>query len=880
MMGRLSSVMICCVYLLFVLIVTLSGRQDWGQPVHVTGVSGQVNNYQEEKEKHSTNDDMEGNILSHDITRSHDLHKGSEYVQEHLPEPNVVKEPSPCSISMQDSELIVDCSRMSLTRLTPSWFPSNTNKLFIEGNYLTTLKNSSFSHLRQLSYLSLRDNKIFSIESKAFEGLYQLQILDLYNNEIDFANDSIPESIFSPLTNLRKLNVVQNTNLRSHGKEFFRPLVNLESLSLNVLGDYMQFGPEFKNLTKLSYLTATGNVQYINDSTFENLASLKELFLDDMGRNMSLISLATVKWSFSKQDIKAYGYLTSADTRYLIPICVRMLVLNDIDIFVIERSAFNDLGLWDKCLEHLQISFNPIIGDFMAFIKVFRLKNLRTIVVSDVTSKCHSHDAASVFYQTNSTEVYGKFRRSSLNNLVGWTKSNLHLSHEKRSLSPGTSAFISPSIRHVTAVRFIMSQSLSDNLRLIGAENVEFFDISDNGFFEFYGIVKGLQSLKILLMAGNDVSKLSESFFDSFPALEHLNLSNCRLDAALMSTHSARYFSKLSVLKSLDMSSNSLHLLSYRTFSVNNTKLQRLILAKNQFREIPFKLSDTPDLSELDLTYNALTWLDKATTQTLDLLASGKNGFALHISGNVLSCGCENLQFLQWMLQTKVRLDRDGNYTCINGDGLLVSTGSFHDLDALWRECVGQMFLAVALILLCIYVIGVLTVFLFLKHKTLIRSTVLQLLGGFKLHTKDDYDIGVYIGYADADYRFPCTYLREYIEGNLQMNTYVSDRDLLPSSYKASAIVNAINSSWRVLLVCSQGFLQDDQWSIFAMRSAIYSQSPANPDRVLVLVHEQCVHQLPTDLLSALSEDRIIVVDKWEMDYKLREKLRTRLIGL
>ncbi|KAH9514940.1 hypothetical protein Btru_021444 [Bulinus truncatus] len=843
------------------------------------------------KEKHSTNDEMEGNILSHDITRSHDLHKGSEYVQKHLPEPTVVKEPSPCSISMQDSELIVDCSRMSLTRLTPSWFPSNTNKLFIEGNYLTTLKNSSFSHLRQLSYLSLRDNKIFSIESKAFEGLYQLQILDLYNNEIDFANDSIPESIFSPLTNLRKLNIVQNINLRSHGKEIFRPLVSLESLSLNVHGNYMQFGPEFKNLTKLSYLTATGNVQYINESTFKNLASLKELFLEDMvnlknmskdsfsplvnlsalrmkrisvevhsvlslfhvfqARNMSLISLHTVKWSFSKQDIKDYGYLTSADTRYLVPICVRMLVLNDIDIFVIEQSAFNDLGLWDKCLEHLQISYNPIIGDFMAFIKVFRLNNLRTIVVSDVTRECYSHDAASVFYQTNSTEVYGRFRRSSLNNLVGWTKSNQHLSHEKQSLSPGTTAFISPSIRHVTAVRFVRSQSLSDNLRLIGAENVEFFDISDSGFFEFYGIVKGLQSLKILLMAGNDVSKLSESFFDSFPALEHLNLSNCRLDAALISTHSARYFSKLSVLKSLDMSSNSLHLLSYRTFSVNNTKLQRLILAKNQFREIPFKLSDTPDLSELDLTYNALTWLDKATTQTLDLFASGKNGFALHISGNVLSCGCENLQFLQWMLQTKVRLDHDGNYTCINGDGLLLSTGSFHDLDALWRECVGQMFLSVALILLCIY-----------------------------LHTKDDYDIGVYIGYADADYRFPCTYLREYIEGNLQMSTYVSDRDLLPSSYKASAIVNAINSSWRILLVCSRGFLQDDQWSMFAMRSAIYSQSPANPDRVLVLVHEQCVHQLPTDLLGALSEDRIIVVDKWEMDYKLREKLRTRLNGL
>ncbi|KAH9514939.1 hypothetical protein Btru_021443, partial [Bulinus truncatus] len=818
------------------------------------------------------------------------------------------------------SEVTVDCSRLLLDNLSPSWFPSNTNKLFIEGNYLTTLKNSSFSHLSQLSYLSLRDNKISSIESRAFEGLYQLQILDLYNNEIDFANDSIPESIFSPLTNLRKLNVVQNTKLSSHGKEIFRPLVSLESLSLNVMGDYMQFGPEFKNLTKLSYLTATGNVQYINDSTFKNLASLKELFLDDManlknmskdsfsplvnlsalrmghvqvdfhhalsllhvfqGRNMSLISFGTVSWSFSKQDIKTYGYLTSSDTQYLTNICVQSLILSDTNLFVIEPSAFNKLTLWDKCLENFQISTNTIIGHFTAFIKIFRLKNLRTIVLSDSERRCYGHFVTGISLASNTIDVNGRVRRSSLNLPVGHSTSSSQRNIRKRSFLSETMAVISPSVRSITAVRFIVSQSLSGNLRLTGAENVQYIDLTDNGFVEFYGVIEGLPYLKTLLLGGNNVSKLAETFFDTFPALEDLNLANCRLDPVLMATNSVRVFNKLVFLKSLDLSENALYLLSPGTFSVNKTNLQRLILSQNQFKEIPFHLSDTPNLTELDLTHNALTWLDKPTIEALDLLASGKNGFTLRLSGNVLSCGCQNLQFLQWMLQTKVRLDHDGNYTCINGDGLLVSTGSFHDLDALWRECVGQMFLSVALILLCIYVIGFLSVFLFLKHKTLIRSTVLQILGGFKLHTKDDYDIGVYIGYADADYRFPCTHLREYIEDKLQMSTYISHRDLLPSSYKASAIVDAINSSWRVLLVCSRGFLQDDQWSMFAMRSAVYSQSPGNPDRVLVLVHEQCVHQLPTDLLGALSEDRIIVVDKWEMDYKLREKLRTRLNGL
>ncbi|KAH9524862.1 hypothetical protein Btru_028071 [Bulinus truncatus] len=820
------------------MLITLFIGQNMDHLHHLTSVSGQAD-YLEEKENNQIDEVIEWKVTQYDRPSPRYRHRRSVQANEHLFEHREVRkaynESSPCSISTKDSEVTVDCSRLLLDNLSPS-----------------------------------------CIESRAFEGLYQLQILDLYNNEIDFANDSIPESIFSPLTNLRKLNVVQNTNLSSHGKEIFRPLVSLESLSLNVMGDYMQFGPEFKNLTKLSYLTATGNVQYINDSTFKNLASLKELFLDDMvnlinmskdsfsplvnlcalrmghvqvdfhhalsllhvfqGRNMSLISFDTVSWSFSKQDIKTYGYLTSSDTQYLTNICVQRLILSDTNLFVIEPSAFNKLTLWDKCLENFQISTNTIVGHFTAFIKIFRLKNLRTIVLSDSERRCYGHFVTGISLASNTIDV--------------------------------------------NAVRFIVSQSLSGNLRLTGAENVQYIDLSDNGFVEFYGVIEGLPYLKTVLLGGNDVSQLAETFFDTFPALEDLNLANCRLDPVLMATNSVRVFNKLVFLKSLDLSENALYLLSPGTFSVNKTNLQRLILSQNQFKEIPFHLSDTPNLTELDLTHNALTWLDKPTIEALDHLASGKNGFTLRLYGNVLSCGCQNLQFLQWMLQTKVRLDNDGNFTCINGDGLLVSTGSFHDLDALWRECVGQMFLAVALILLCIYVIGFLSVFLFLKHKTLIRSTVLQLLGGFKLHTKDDYDIGVYIGYADADYRFPCTYLREYIEDKLQMSTYISHRDLLPSSYKASAIVDAINSSWRILLVCSRGFLQDDQWSMFAMRSAVYSQSPANPDRVLVLVHEQCVHQLPTDLLGALSEDRIIVVDKWEMDYKLREKLRTRLNGL
>ncbi|KAI8779917.1 toll receptor 4, partial [Biomphalaria glabrata] len=67
------------------------------------------------------------------------------------------------------------------------------------------------------------------------------------------------------------------------------------------------------------------------------------------------------------------------------------------------------------------------------------------------------------------------------------------------------------------------------------------------------------------------------------------------------------------------------------------------------------------------------------------------------------------------------------------------------------------------------------------------------------------------------DYQFPCIELREYLERNLKLSTFIIDRDLLASLDKASGIVDAINSCWRVLLVCSKSFLEDEDWSMFTM---------------------------------------------------------------
>ncbi|KAI8794867.1 TLR cluster1 member 1 [Biomphalaria glabrata] len=432
------------------------------------------------------------------------------------------------------------------------------------------------------------------------------------------------------------------------------------------------------------------------------------------------------------------------------------------------------------------------------------------------------------------------------------------------------------SLRSLQMSRLVSSVALDVNLLFLGAANVDYLDVSDNGFKTFVGNIQGLHSLKTAVVSLNDMRELKESFFDGFFGLEKLFLSKCELQRDFMALHSSRVFQNLSNLQSLDLSYNYLNALSQGTLYYN-PKLIWLNLSDNQFNCIPFDLKDTPNLLELDVRNNAISTLSKSMTTELDQLALRNGKLNFWLSGNILSCGCQDLNFLHWLSSTMVTLDQGGNFTCMDRNGERSYTMRYSHVDTLWRECWGQYFLYLAIIILCFYLIGVFLLVLVQRNKTFLVSFFLQLLGNFKLLKRGDYPIDVFVGYSDEDYHFPCRVLRLYLEDVLKLKTFLNDRDLLASLSKASGIVDAINSSYRILLVCSESFMKDDDWSLFTMRAAMYAQSPANPSRVVIVVHESCLHLLPTELLSVVNEENILVVSGWKLNYEMTEMLRTRL---
>ncbi|KAF2975356.1 hypothetical protein EK904_000213 [Melospiza melodia maxima] len=125
-------------------------------------------------------------------------------------------------------DTVVRCSNKHLKAL-PKGIPKNVTELYLDGNQFTqvpgqlstfkylqlvdlsnnkisSLSNSSFTNMSQLTTLILSYNSLQCIPPLAFEGLRSLRLLSLHGNDIS----SLPEGIFADVTSLSHLAIGAN----------------------------------------------------------------------------------------------------------------------------------------------------------------------------------------------------------------------------------------------------------------------------------------------------------------------------------------------------------------------------------------------------------------------------------------------------------------------------------------------------------------------------------------------------------------------------------------------------------------------------------------------------------------------------------------------
>ncbi|GAA6073888.1 toll-like receptor 5, partial [Tachysurus ichikawai] len=133
-----------------------------------------------------------------------------------------------------------------------------------------------------ITYLDLTINYISEIHEKSFYGLEKLQILVIQQQEVTLV---LRNNAFSGLSNLIKLDLAYNTNLRVDPGAF-NGLFNLQILNLTEckLYDSILSGDYLRPLVSLEQLSLPGNnIRKIRPAPF--FVNMKKLHIVDVSHN-------------------------------------------------------------------------------------------------------------------------------------------------------------------------------------------------------------------------------------------------------------------------------------------------------------------------------------------------------------------------------------------------------------------------------------------------------------------------------------------------------------------------------------------------------------------------------------------------------------------
>ncbi|CAL1542528.1 unnamed protein product [Lymnaea stagnalis] len=409
--------------------------------------------------------------------------------------------------------------------------------------------------------------------------------------------------------------------------------------------------------------------------------------------------------------------------------------------------------------------------------------------------------------------------------------------------------------------------------RLVDAQNIQEIYALDIPFL-FYcrGRLLGLEHLKVLDVSGS-MMDVEQHFYEDLPGLKVLVLNSILpLNYFQIVVSCKRLLRNLTSLTYLDLTNNGLNTLLPGTFT-SNVLLTYLVLARNRFSSIPFEFHTTPRLRYLDMTENAVPYLEEQEMSAIDAQIHQTGDFTLKLHGNAIVCLCSNIKFLAWLQTTHTNLDYGGNYTCTSQDGRITSTGHFSDTQGVWRQCVGSLSLMVSLIIASLMALTFLSVYLLMRFKTSLIAFVLNTIAPqCKAKTSRDYETDVFIGYADDDHRYVATVLKRFLEDDLGMTIFIHQRDL-GVGFTDQLFFEAIHNSWRVMLVITATFLHYYDMADKVMKYASHSVTPVNQGRVFVLMEESQVQHIPSYLLDILDDTRIIIVHDLKLPLTYKQQM-------
>ncbi|CAG2240958.1 unnamed protein product [Mytilus edulis] len=148
------------------------------------------------------------------------------------------------------------------------------------------------------------------------------------------------------------------------------------------------------------------------------------------------------------------------------------------------------------------------------------------------------------------------------------------------------------------------------------------------------------------------------------------------LGTGLENDHHGIFLNDLKSLQHIDFAKNEFKWpFSNITFQSQLQSLRFLILEGNMFTIMPIYLAGFNQLSFLDIRNNKILYLTNKETNDIERAYTKLKGpLAILLEGNPFVCNCDSLNFVKWLFNTRVKLDRHGNYSCLLYGGSFTTT--------------------------------------------------------------------------------------------------------------------------------------------------------------------------------------------------------------
>lgn len=275
-----------------------------------------------------------------------------------------------CKKHYLKGELHVDCSYQNIFTSSIPRFPANTVYLNLQHNYIFSIPDKLFVHMRMLKVLDISFNNLYSIKDKSFKGLRKLEQLILNNNNLKYRTRTFPRRSFKPLKSLKML-LVQNNNEMASGTKTIFPaktiarLTKLEILALDIksiLPNTIFFGTEyFKLLNLYSVHLYMNDLFYLSDDTFRYIPKLTHLYIFHFqAKDLSHLAFSTLKTlKFLQIDFRSTDKVKQVVTYAKILELILELSITQITILIIQNLWLSSHST-GGCIRE---SFNAVLNE-------------------------------------------------------------------------------------------------------------------------------------------------------------------------------------------------------------------------------------------------------------------------------------------------------------------------------------------------------------------------------------------------------------------------------------------------------------------------------------------------------------------------------------